>query len=109
MKDNLPFRRLCRLLLLCLFWATLISPDLLAQTGDRTVTGTVRDEKNTGIPGVNIVIKGTGTPDCPKGTSTDVEGNYRLSVPEGAEATLQFSYIGYVSQEVVIESQTINN
>ena len=57
MKDNLPFRRLCRLLLLCLFWATLISPDLLAQTGDRTVTGTVRDEKNTGIPGVNIVIK----------------------------------------------------
>ncbi|MCY7356167.1 MAG: carboxypeptidase-like regulatory domain-containing protein, partial [Rudanella sp.] len=65
MKDNLPYRRSCRLFLLCLLWGTLLSSTLLAQTTGRMVTGTVRDEKNTAIPGVNIDIKGTGTPDRP--------------------------------------------
>lgn len=103
MNNSLLFRRYSRCVLLYLCWAALLSPKLLAQSGDRTVTGAVRDEKNTGVPGVNIVIKGST-----KGTSTDDDGNYRLLVPEPG-ATLQFSYIGYVTQEVTVGSQTIIN
>jgi TonB-dependent starch-binding outer membrane protein SusC len=51
------------------------------------------------MPGVNIVVVGTIT-----GTITDVNGNYSFNVPEGA--TLEFSYIGFKSQRVVVGSQT---
>jgi TonB-dependent starch-binding outer membrane protein SusC len=68
-----------------------------------TVQGKVTDEKGEGIPGVSIVLKGTTT-----GTTTDVEGNYTLTVPDGS-GTLLFSYIGYVSEEILIGNQTTIN
>lgn len=98
MNERLPCRQACWRLLLILFGAFFFAPNASAQSADRTVTGTVRDEKNEGIPGVNVLIKGST-----RGTSTDVEGNFRLAVPDGA--TLQFSYIGYVSQEVAVGNQ----
>ncbi|MBO0931923.1 SusC/RagA family TonB-linked outer membrane protein [Fibrella aquatilis] len=67
---------------------------------DRTVTGIVTDASNSGLPGVNVVVKGTST-----GTSTDNDGRFRLNVPEGP-ATLVLSYIGYVSQEVDVTNRT---
>ncbi|MCE7040651.1 TonB-dependent receptor [Dyadobacter sp. CY312] len=61
------------------------------------IVGKVTDKSNgQGLPGVNVLIKGSNT-----GTITDVDGSYRLSVPNG-DATLVFSFIGYLSQEVKV-------
>jgi TonB-linked SusC/RagA family outer membrane protein len=68
---------------------------------DMTITGRVTDENNSPMPGVNVVLKGTT-----RGTTTDVDGRYRLTVPEGAANTLVFSLVGYASQEVVAGTQT---
>lgn len=58
------------------------------------------------IPGVRVELKGTTL-----GTSTDANGNYRLTIPPtfyGKTATLIFSFIGYTSVEKVILSNQIN-
>lgn len=52
------------------------------------------------LAGVNVIIKGTTS-----GTITDVDGNYNLEV--SPEDILVFSYVGYISQEVVVGDQTI--
>ena len=70
-------------------------------TQDNTITGKVVDEKNVGLPGVNVLLKGTT-----RGTSTDVDGNYRLNVPEGAANILVFSLVGYISQEITIGNRS---
>jgi TonB-linked SusC/RagA family outer membrane protein len=53
-----------------------------------------------GIPGVNILVKGTGT-----GTVTDVDGNYTVDVPND-EDVLVFSSIGYLTQEVPVNGRS---
>jgi len=65
-----------------------------------TIGGKVKDENGADFPGVNVVIKGTSV-----GTSTDINGNYSLEVPD-ENAILVFSFIGYASQEVVVGSRT---
>ena len=66
-----------------------------------TVTGTVTDpEDGSPLPGVNVLIKGTGT-----GTITDANGVYSLSA--ASDAILVFSFIGYASQEVVVGSRSV--
>ena len=68
---------------------------------ERTITGTVlSSEDNQGLPGVNVIVKGTST-----GTVTDIEGNYSLGVPSSGEA-LVFSSVGFVTQEIAIGTQT---
>jgi len=65
------------------------------------VSGTVLDlEEGTSLPGVNILVKGATT-----GTITDVDGNYRITVPN-SDAVLVFSSVGYLTQEVAIGNQT---
>ncbi len=64
-----------------------------------TINGKVTGSDGEEIPGVTIVIKGANS-----GTTTDLEGNYTLSVPE--DATLVFSFVGYQMQEVVVGSQS---
>ncbi|WP_223649637.1 SusC/RagA family TonB-linked outer membrane protein [Hymenobacter psoromatis] len=59
------------------------------------VTGRVVDEKGNGLPGVNVIVKGTST-----GAQTNADGRYTIETPAGA--TLIFSYIGYLSQEVAV-------
>lgn len=68
-----------------------------------TITGTVTDETGQGLPGVSVLIKGTQ-----RGTSTDVDGNYRLSV-EDKDAVLSFSFVGYLVQEILVGNQTVIN
>lgn len=84
----------------CLLLAVFMIPfGIFAQL---TVNGSVMDQTTGGpLPGVSIVVKGTST-----GTSTDFDGNYTITVEEGA--VLQFSYIGYVSQEVQATSSNLN-
>ncbi|HEY0771843.1 MAG TPA: carboxypeptidase-like regulatory domain-containing protein, partial [Sphingobacteriaceae bacterium] len=63
-----------------------------------TVSGKVMDEAGLGLPGVNVVEKGTTN-----GITTDVDGKFSLSVDENA--TLIFSFIGYVTQEVAVKGR----
>ena len=63
------------------------------------ITGKITDESGNGLPGATIVIKGTSN-----GTSSDIEGNYTLSVPDGAVLTL--NYVGYISQEITVGNQS---
>lgn len=68
------------------------------------VQGTVTSAADgLGIPGVNIIVKGTGT-----GTVTDIDGRYSLDTP-GMNDILVFSSIGYVSQEIALNgTQQVN-
>ncbi len=68
---------------------------------ERVVSGKVTSaEDGSSLPGVNVVLVGTAG-----GTVTDVEGNYKLSVPAPG-GVLRFSFIGLVSQEIQIGSST---
>ena len=71
--------------------------------GRVNITGKVTDAFNDDpIPGVNVIISGTTT-----GTTTDIDGIYELLVNEGD--TLQFSFIGYHTQEIeVVKARIIN-
>ncbi|WP_217192943.1 SusC/RagA family TonB-linked outer membrane protein [Bernardetia litoralis] len=66
----------------------------------QTITGTVIDAAQGGLPGATVQVKGTNT-----GTTTDLEGKYSLVVPEGSEI-LVFRFVGYASQEVEIGNRT---
>lgn len=70
--------------------------------GAITVNGRVTSvEDGSGIPGVNVVVKGTQT-----GTITDADGKYSLTSPD-ENGTLVFSYIGFLSQEISIAGKTV--
>nr|WP_295925161.1 TonB-dependent receptor [uncultured Dyadobacter sp.] len=66
---------------------------------DVTVKGKVNDEQGQGLPGVSILVKGTSA-----GTVTDIEGNYTVNAP--GTATLVFSFIGYITQEIPLGNKT---
>ncbi|WP_298312198.1 SusC/RagA family TonB-linked outer membrane protein [uncultured Aquimarina sp.] len=84
-------------LLVLAFFLSSIS---LAQ--QKRISGTVADDLGVPLPGVNIVIKNTTN-----GTQTDFDGNY--SIPANRGAILVFSYIGFLTQEIVVaDSNTIN-
>ena len=53
-----------------------------------TLTGQVTDQSNTPLPGVTVLVKGTKL-----GTSTDPEGNFKLSLPQQENTILIFSFI----------------
>jgi TonB-linked SusC/RagA family outer membrane protein len=65
------------------------------------ITGTVKDETGTTLPGVGIGLKGTTI-----GTQTDINGQFTITVPSSTNQTLVFSYIGYITQEVKVDGKT---
>lgn len=84
------------LLVFCLFGFASVQAQV-------TVKGTVTDANNGDpIPGVNITEKGTS-----KGVVSDFDGNFSIEVNSGA--SLQFSYVGYATQSIVIGSNTTVN
>jgi TonB-linked SusC/RagA family outer membrane protein len=69
---------------------------------EKTVTGTVSDQENVPLPGVNIVIKDTSN-----GTQSDFDGNYAIQASTGD--ILVFSYLGQRTIELIVtESNTLN-
>lgn len=72
--------------------------DLHAQQQAKTVTGTVTDVSGEPIIGANIRIKGTTT-----GTITDIDGNF--SIKAEPQSVIEVFYIGYLTQETVINNQ----
>jgi len=68
-----------------------------------SITGEITDDLGRPLHGVNVISMGTG-----RGTITDADGKFAIDV-FGIEEVLRFSYIGYLSKEVVVDSQfTIN-
>ncbi len=67
-----------------------------------TVKGRVTDSQGNGIPGINILEKGTT-----RGVFSDSEGNYSIAVEKNA--ILVFSFLGYNKEEVSVEGKTTIN
>ncbi|MDR1525371.1 MAG: TonB-dependent receptor [Tannerella sp.] len=67
------------------------------------ITGVVKDALNDPLPGVTVTVKGTT-----RGTVTDIAGAYTIEVA-GSHSVLEFSYIGFVSQQIAAGSQTVIN
>ena len=63
-----------------------------------TISGTIRDV-NGPLPGANVIESGTNN-----GVSTDFDGNFQISVAEGA--SLEISYTGYFSQTIEVGNQS---
>jgi hypothetical protein len=69
----------------------------------KSISGKVIDSEGFPLPGVTVVVKGTTT-----GTVTDTDGGYSFSnIP--SDATLQFSFVGMRTQEVIVGNQSTIN
>ncbi|WP_166959648.1 SusC/RagA family TonB-linked outer membrane protein [Yeosuana marina] len=66
-----------------------------------TVSGTVTDASSVPLPGVNIQVKGTNN-----GTSTDFDGNYKISANQGD--VLVYSFLGFKTKEVTVTGTSLN-
>ncbi len=74
----------------------------LCWSQDMNVSGKVTSgDDGMGIPGALVAVKGTTN-----SVATDIDGNYTISAP--LNAVLQFSFIGYQSQEVTVTGNTVN-
>ncbi len=67
----------------------------------RTVTGTVTDDKGESLVGASVLVKGTTT-----GAVTDLDGKYSLNVPKGA-TTLVVSFTGFEAQDVALGTSNV--
>ncbi|MCH5327967.1 MAG: SusC/RagA family TonB-linked outer membrane protein [Coprobacter sp.] len=66
-----------------------------------TVTGQVFDNAKNPLPGVTVTLKG----DKSRAAVTDVDGNYRITVPDGQTARLLFTFLGMETKEVPVRKQ----
>ncbi len=108
-KKRFCFRRVCTFLLIILSVQVSASQ---SKSGSQTpteaqqqkkITGIIKDNIGSPIPGATVIIKGTTS-----GVITDNEGKYTLAnVPENA--SLQFSFIGMKTQEIKVGNQTSVN
>lgn len=74
--------------------------NLMEETLPSEIRGQVTDSKGEPLIGVGVKVKGTTV-----GVSTDVNGRYSISVPDGA-TTLVFSYIGFTTKEVAVSGRS---
>ncbi len=74
----------------------------LAYGQDNSVGGTVKDASGAVLPGVSVLVKGTT-----RGTQTDANGSYKISTP--VNATLVFSFVGMLSQEIAVGNRSTVN
>lgn len=77
-----------------------VQEKLPQQSKNKKITGKVLDEREEGIPGANIVVKGNAT----QGTVTDIDGNFTLIVPE--EGVVIATFIGYTPLEASLKGKT---
>jgi len=67
---------------------------------DIQISGTITDESGNPLPGASVVVTGTTI-----GANTNVDGTFRLSVPQGS-SSLTVSYVGYRTQDVSVAGRT---
>ena len=92
MKCTLTLLRSIVLMIVCM-------TPLWAYSQNITVTGTVQDEAGDPLIGATVQQKGSSN-----GIATDIDGQFKLSVPKNA--TLVVSYVGYTTQSVAVEGRT---
>lgn len=90
--------RTCVVLIFCLCTAQILE----AQSSE--ISGQVLDDDGVPLPGVSITVV-----DSSIGVISDFDGLYSLSVPNASQKTLTFSYVGFKTQEIAIEDQTVIN
>jgi len=95
MQKKIGFIKLC-----CAFLFMLSSINAYAQ--QKTIRGTVKDEKGETLIGVSVTAKNSKV-----GTVSDIDGNYTLSVAPDTKS-LVFSYLGMKTQEVKVEGMVVN-
>ncbi|MDH5247706.1 MAG: TonB-dependent receptor [Cyclobacteriaceae bacterium] len=66
---------------------------------EKLVTGTVVDENGAGMPGVNVIVRGTAV-----GSVTDINGAFSLNAKESD--VLAFTFVGYKTQDITVGTQT---
>ena len=84
-----------------LFLLIMILSGLTSSRPVTTVTGTVTDETGTGLPGVNVLEKGTTN-----GTITNMDGEYSLTLTS-EKSTLVFSFVGLETTEVKVQGRQV--
>lgn len=82
---------------------SIISRPVLERPAFLNITGKVSDQNGNPMPGVSVKLKGTSL-----GAITANDGSYALNVPDG-KGTLTFSYVGFATQEVVLNGQSTLN
>jgi len=88
-----------KVLKLLVVFSLLCTYGMQAQT---TVKGVVVDAASSlELPGVSVVVKGTS-----QGVITDFDGNYSIDISD-ANAVLQFSFVGFTTQEVAVNGQSL--
>jgi len=75
------------------------SEEINKLTGERMITGVVMDDSNIPLPGATVLIKGTSI-----GTQTDFDGKFSIRAKKGE--TLEFSYVGMLTQAAKIDNST---
>ncbi|MDB5229977.1 MAG: hypothetical protein JWN76_782 [Chitinophagaceae bacterium] len=83
--------------LMCIF-AFVIALNAGAQT--RTVSGRITDDRGNGVPAASVTVKGTT-----RGTTTDANGNFTLTVPANTRS-LSVSSVGFANQEINIDGKS---
>ncbi|WP_139957495.1 TonB-dependent receptor [Flavicella sediminum] len=98
MKKNTSFKK-AKLLVPFLF---LLFSSIIVQAQNSKLNGKVVDENQTPLSGATVLIKSLN-----KGTTTNTNGNFRISVPKGSY-NLEISYLGYatITQEIQISETT---
>ena len=71
---------------------------IMSVSAQKTITGSVSDS-NGPLPGASVVVQGTNS-----GTTSDFDGNYSISVDDGA--ILLVSYVGYQTQSITVGNQS---
>jgi TonB-linked SusC/RagA family outer membrane protein len=66
------------------------------------ISGTITDENGDPLPGASVFVKGTS-----QGTVTDIQGKFRLSVPDNG--VISISFIGYITQDISVSGRTVIN
>lgn len=69
---------------------------------ERVLSGGVKDARGDALPGVTVRIKGTSL-----GVVTDIDGNWKLGIPEMKEVVLVFSFVGMKTQEIKPGNRTM--
>lgn len=67
---------------------------------DVDISGKITDENGEGLPGASVVVKGTTI-----GATTDLDGKYKLSVPE--QSIVVVSFVGYKTSEILVVGQSV--
>src|SRR5215204_3139609 len=87
-----------RRLLMLVLGVIVLSAQLLAQ--NRTVTGTVTDDKGNPLPNASVTVKGSS-----QGTVTDEKGTFTLVLPANGNSLI-VSSVGYGQQEIAINNRS---